>query len=188
MCPIKVQMVSPSDAEELLEIYRPYVAKTAISFEYTVPSVSEFQGRICHTLERFPYLKAVDEGKILGYAYASPFKERAAYSWAVETSIYVAQEKRRAGVGTALYRVLEEILARQHVTNVNACIVYPHPESIAFHERHGYRMVAHFTKCGYKLGAWHDMVWMEKLLALHPEKPQPVIPITQLDVSNLLDD
>ena len=68
------------------------------------------------------------------------------------------------GVGTALYQTLERILKRQNITNVNACIVYPHPESVGFHERFGYRTVAHFTKCGYKLGAWHDMIWMEKYL------------------------
>ena len=187
MCPIKVQMASPLDAEELLAIYCPYVEKTAISFECTVPSVLEFQSRICHTLEQFPYLKAVDGGKILGYAYASPFKERAAYSWAVETSIYVAQEKRRAGVGTALYRVLEEILARQHVTNVNACIAcvdgadpYLANDSVYFHERMGYRLVGRFVKCGYKFNRWYDMVWMEKHIGVHRENQPAVRPFGEV--------
>ncbi len=182
---IKIQMASEADAQELLEIYRPYVEKTAISFEYTVPPVTEFQNRIRSTLKQFPYLKAVCEGKIAGYAYASPFKQRAAYGWAVETSIYVRQDARGHGIGAALYRVLEEILRRQHVINVNACIVYPHPESIRFHERLGYRTVAHFTKCGYKHNAWHDMVWMEKFLSPHPDMPQPVIPVSQLDLTDL---
>ena len=187
MCTFKIQMASPSDAAELLAIYRPYVETTAVSFECAAPSVSEFRGRIAHTLEKYPYLKAVRAGKILGYAYVSPFKPRAAYDWSVETSIYVAQEERSHGVGEALYRVLEEILRRQNITNVNACIVYPYPESIGFHEHLGYHMAAHFTKCGYKLGQWRDMVWMEKLLGEHPAAPQPVVPVSQLDLSDLFE-
>lgn len=100
---------------------------------------------------------------------------------------YVAQEERSHGVGEALYRVLEEILRRQNITNVNACIVYPYPESIGFHEHLGYHMAAHFTKCGYKLGQWRDMVWMEKLLGEHPAAPQPVVPVSQLDLSDLFE-
>ena len=187
MCGIKIQMVSESDAEALLALYRPYVEKTAITFEYEAPSPAEFRTRIRQTLTRFPYLKAVCSGEILGYAYASPFKARTAYDWAVETSIYVKHGAHGRGVGTALYQTLENILKRQNITNANACIVYPHPESVHFHERLGYRSVAHFTKCGYKLDAWRDMVWMEKLLSPHPKKPKSVIPITELDVSDLLD-
>lgn len=111
---------------------------------------------------------------------------RAAYAWAVETSIYVKCGAHGRGVGAALYQTLEEILKRQNITNVNACIVYPHPESVGFHERFGYRTVAHFTKCGYKRGAWHDMVWMEKILTPHPDKPLPVVPVIELDVSDLI--
>lgn len=187
MCSIKIQMASESDAEELLALYRPYVENTAVTFEYEVPSPAEFRARIRQTLTRFPYLKAVCGGEILGYAYASPFKMRAAYAWAVETSIYVKRGAHRRGVGTALYQTLEQILKRQNITNVNACIVYPHPESVGFHERFGYRTVAHFTKCGYKLGAWHDMIWMEKILTPHPDKPLSVLPVTELDVSDLIE-
>jgi phosphinothricin acetyltransferase len=179
---VTIRMAAPEDAASLLAIYRPYVEKTAITFEYEVPSVEEFAGRIRHVLTRFPYLAAEKDGKLLGYAYVSPFKERAAYDWAVETSIYVAEDARGCGTGSLLYRTLEEILKAQNITNLNACITYPHPESISFHERFGYKTVAHFTKCGYKLDTWWDMVWMEKMLSNHPEKPQPVIPVTQLEL------
>ena len=91
-------------------------------------------------------------------------RERAAYDWAVETSIYVSEGARRTGAGSLLYEALEDYLKRQNVINVNACIAYPNPGSIAFHEKYGYRTVGHFTKCGYKLGQWWDMVWMEKML------------------------
>ena len=178
---MRIRMAGPEDAGPLLSIYAPYVEKTPITFEYKVPSPEEFHKRIEHTLEKYPYLAAVDEdGRILGYAYAGPFKGRAAYDWAVETSIYVQEGLRGHGIGTGLYQALEDILKKQHIINMNACITYPNPQSIAFHEKAGYHRAAHFTKCGYKLGKWHDMIWMEKMLVEHPACPQPVVPLKQL--------
>ena len=88
---MEIRLAEPEDAEELLAIYAPYVEETAITFEYTVPSLAEFQERIRYTRERYPYLVAVSTEGIVGYAYAGPFKGRRAYDWAVETSIYVAR-------------------------------------------------------------------------------------------------
>ena len=178
--PLTIRTASVSDAPALLSIYAPYVEKTAVTFEYTVPSPEEFQTRVAHTLDRYPYLVAERNREIIGYAYASAFKERAAYDWAVETSVYVSEDARRTGAGSILYKALENYLKRQNVINVNACIAYPNPGSIAFHEKHGYRIVGHFTKCGYKLGQWWDMVWMEKMLGPHPEQPEPFIPAGRL--------
>lgn len=177
---IHIRLACPEDAENLLAVYAPYVEHTAITFEYVVPTVEEFRQRISHTLERFPYLAAEADGKIVGYAYASPFKTRAAYDWAVETSIYVDQAEKGRGIGKMLYQNLEELLKKQHIINVNACITYPNSDSIAFHEALGYKTVAHFTKCGYKLGQWHDMIWMEKMVSPHPEQPKRVIPFSEL--------
>lgn len=178
---VKIRMATVQDAKVLLEIYKPYVEKTVISFEYDVPSEEEFAGRIANTLKRYPYLVAEKEGKILGYAYVSPFKTRAAYDWSVETTIYLSEESKGLGIGTKLYMALEKILVKQNIINVNACIAYANPESIAFHEKLGYKTVAHFTKCGYKLGQWQDMIWMEKILKEHPTKPEAIIPIGELD-------
>ncbi|ABX40674.1 GNAT family N-acetyltransferase [Lachnoclostridium phytofermentans] len=175
-----IRMATILDAPKLLEIYAPYVRETAITFEYTVPTVQEFESRIAKILTRYPYLVAEKEGEILGYAYVSSFKERAAYDWAVETTIYINQNQRGSGVGKRLYLKLEEIVKRQNIINMNACIAYPNPGSIAFHEHLGYKTVAHFTKCGYKLDRWYDMIWMEKILEEHPEKPKEFIPINKL--------
>ena len=177
---LSVRPAVMADAAPLLAIYAPYVLNSAITFEYVVPSQEEFAARIQHTLKRYPYLVAENEGELLGYAYASAFKERAAYDWSVETSIYVRQDLHRGGIGKALYLALEEALKSQHIINVNACIAYPNPESIAFHEHLGYKTVAHFTQCGYKHGQWYDMVWMEKMLADHPANPKPVIAFSEL--------
>ena len=118
--------VSPADTAELLAIYAPYVRDTAISFEYEVPSLSAFRQRIETISARFPYLKAVDaQGHILGYAYASSFKNRKAYDWSVELSIYIRQDKRRGGLGRALYEALEASLRRMGILNLNVCIAVP---------------------------------------------------------------
>ena len=178
---VKIQVASVEDAEELLAIYAPYVEKTAITFEYEVPSVEEFKGRIAHVLQRFPYLKAVEDGKILGYAYVSPFKERAAYGWSVETSIYVDENVKHKGVGRKLHEVLEAVLKEQGILNMEACIGYPEVEdeyldknSVNFHAHMGYRMIGEFKKCGYKFDRWYNMVWMEKLLNPEVKHPKPI--------------
>lgn len=177
---IVIRMASQADAEEILAIYAPYVTQTAITFEYEIPLIEEFRGRMRNTLAKYPYLVAEAEGEILGYAYASAFKGRPAYDWSVETSIYVKQDRHGMGIGKSLYAALEDWLKRQHIINVNACIAYPNPESEKFHEKLGYKTVAHFTKCGYKMGCWYDMIWMEKMLGEHPKEPEKVIPVSQL--------
>lgn len=173
---VTIRAARPEDGPALLEIYRPYVENTAITFEYDVPTAEEFTRRVKNTLAAYPYLAAQRDGELLGYAYASPFKERAAYRWSVETSIYVKQGFHGLGLGKALYAALEEALERQNIQNLNACIAYPNPESIAFHESLGYRTVAHFHKCGFKQGVWWDMVWMEKFIGDHGSQPKGFIP------------
>lgn len=177
---ITIRIVRESDTEELLAIYAPYVSETAITFEYTVPTIEEFRDRIRKTLAKYPYLVAVQDAEILGYAYASEFKNRAAYDWAVETTIYVKQDSRKSGVGKKLYQALEEVLKQQHICNLYACIAYPNPGSIGFHEHLGYQTIGHFSKCGYKLETWYDMIWMEKMIAAHGIKPEPFIRIGDL--------
>ena len=177
---MNIRIASPSDAPALVGIYAPYVQNTAITFEYEVPTAEEFAERIRHTLEKYPYLAAEEAGEILGYAYASAFKGRAAYDWSVETSIYIRQDARRKGLGSALHRALADLLRAQHICNLCACIAYPNPASITFHQRMGYKLTAHFHRSGYKLGEWHDMVWMERELCPHTVPPLPFIPFLQL--------
>lgn len=171
---MNVRDVQIQDAEALLAIYAPYVELTAITFEYDVPTVDEFRRRITDISKRYPWLVAEDNGRIVGYAYASAFKERAAYQWAVETSIYVDRNERGKGTGKLLHEALEETLRERGILNMNACIAYTDKEdefltldSVRFHERLGYSKVAHFHQCGRKFGRWYDMVWMEKLIGEH---------------------
>ena len=184
---IRIRTASVEDAEELLAIYKPYVEKTAISFEYDVPEVSEFRRRIAHTLEKYPYLAAERDGELLGYAYMGPFVGRAAYDWAAEVSIYVKEDKRKLGVGKCLYQALEAVAKAQNILNLNVYIGYPDQDdeyltknSVQYHGHMGYQMVGKFHNCGYKFGRWYHMVWMEKLIGVHVDRPDAVIPFPQL--------
>lgn len=151
---------SLSDAPALRAIYAPYVEKTAITFECTVPDVEEFAARMRATLRRYPYLVAVRGGEIVGYAYAGAFGERAAYAWAAEVSIYLREDQRRQGIGRRLYAALEALLRAQHVQTLYACIAYPDgaddvhltKNSAQFHAHIGYQLVGEFSRCGYKFG------------------------------------
>ena len=175
---MKIRLAVPEDAERLLEIYKPYVTDTAVSFEYDVPSVDDFRSRIENTLAAYPYLVAEVDGVIAGYAYAGPFIRRPAYDWSAEASIYLDMDMKGQGIGSALYAKLEEILSRQNVLNVNACIAYIEEEdeyltnaSMYFHEACGYRLVGTFTNSGCKFGRWYHMIWMEKLIGDHVSDP-----------------
>ena len=178
---ILLRTARPSDAARLVEIYAPYVTDTAITFEYEVPSVEEFRSRIEKTLEKYPYIVAEQNGRILGYTYASAFARRAAYNWSVELSIYLDMEIRRQGIGGRLYQAMEEILKEMHILNMNACISWPKAEdeyltknSVQFHEHMGFRLAGELHDSGYKFGRWYNVVWMEKMIGDHPENPKPV--------------
>ena len=178
---MKIRIAKPEDAKELLNIYKYYVENTTITFEYETPTVEEFENRIKNTLIKYPYIVAEENNKIYGYAYASSFKERRAYDWCVETSIYVKANNSRSGIGTLLYTELEKILKLQNIINLNACIAYPNKRSENFHKKFGYKTVAHFTKCGYKLGQWSDMIWMEKFIGEHVSNPKEVTFFSELN-------
>lgn len=189
---IQVRTATVEDARELLDIYAPYVEKTAITFEYEVPGLEEFQDRMRNILKRYPYLVAEQENEILGYAYTHTFHERAAYDWAVETTIYVKENLCKMGIGKLLYQTLEEISQAQNILNLNACIAYPETEdahltknSVQFHEHMGYETVGKFHKCGYKFGTWYHMVWMEKIIGEHRAAPAPIIPFPELKFAGL---
>lgn len=178
---MKIERVTEADAKELVSIYAPYVLNTAVSFETEVPSVEEFEKRIREISSKYPYIKAVEDGMILGYAYADAFKWRAAYDWSVETTIYLREDQKRKGIGKILYKSLEESLRGMGILNMNACIAYPKEEdsrlsmdSPLFHEKLGFSLVGRFHHSGCKFGCWYDMIWMEKMLGEHKENPNPV--------------
>ena len=184
---VTIRPAVPEDAPALLAIYAPYVRETAVTFEYEIPTPEEFAGRIRRTLERYPYLTAQSGDEVLGYVCAGAFKERAAYDWSVETTIYLRQDQRGRRLGRRLYGALEALLTAQNVLNCNACIALPQVEdetltlaSLRFHQRLGYTPAGQFHQCGYKFGRWYHMVWMEKFLGAHSLPPAPFLPFPQL--------
>ncbi len=188
---IEIKAAKPENAAELLAIYKYYVENTAITFEIQTPTLEEFTARIEKTLKKYPYIVAVLDGKILGYAYAGPFKGRAAYDWAIETSIYVQKECRKMGIGRILLQKLEEILAKQNILNAYACITYADIEdeyltraSVYFHEKMNYRMAGIFNNCGYKFNRWYSMCWMEKMLGEHKQNQPKVIEFNENMIKN----
>lgn len=166
-----VRKANLEDAARLLEIYAYYVEHTAISFEYEVPTLQEFQDRMKTTMEKYPYLVIEMDGVVRGYAYAGPFVGRDAYRWSCETTIYLAPHVRKRGLGKILYGALEEQLREMGIRNLYACIGYPEEEdeyltrnSAEFHAHLGFSVAGRFQNCGYKFGQWYHMIWMEKII------------------------
>ncbi len=186
--PVTVRVATPDDAASLVAIYRPYVERTAITFEYMVPTAEDFRQRIAHVLESHPYLVAEDaDGQAVGYAYAAMLKGREAYRWAAELSVYLAPAARGLGIGTMLYEAMTDLLRTQNVTNLYACITHAETEdevhdnsSERFHRKLGFEKIAHFHRCGYKFQRWWDVVWMEKYIAAHELQQPPFIPFSEL--------
>lgn len=154
----------PEDAAELLAIYTPFVTDTTVTFELEVPSLEEFSRRVERTSARYAYLVAEDteSGTLAGYAYNSSFRSRPAYDFASEISIYLAPVHQRCGLGSHLLKELERRMREQGMRMSEACITSDNVGSIAFHERHGYRICGEHHTCGYKLGRWLSVTWMEK--------------------------
>ncbi len=178
---VTVRDASIEDAERILEIYAYYVTNTAISFEYEVPALKEFQNRIENTLRYYPYLVVEKNGIIQGYAYAGPFVGRAAYDWSCELTVYLDHASRKRGLGRKIYEALEERLRDMGILNLYACIGYPEQEdeylnknSADFHAHLGFTKVGEFHNCGYKFGRWYNMIWMEKIIGEHGAGQMPV--------------
>lgn len=167
----KIRFATPADAPAVHEIYGPFCEDSPISFETERPAVAEIERRIRNIIERFPWLICENESEVLGYAYAGPHRERAAYRWSVDVAIYISGNYRGRGVGTALYTVLFELLRILGYFKAYAGITLPNPASVRLHQRVGFELVGIFKQVGYKSGAWHDVSWWA--LALQPTERPP---------------
>ncbi len=178
---MKIRTASVRDAAELLNIYAQYIG-TNITFEYELPSLAEFSERIPDTLKTYPYLAAVGDGRICGYAYAHRIQSREAYQWGAELSIYLDRSGTGRGLGTLLYTRLIELLREQGVRSVYGCVTTPNPASERLHEKLGFERIGLFRHAGFKNGAWHDITWFGKDIAAH-DSPKPLIPFPELKIS-----
>ena len=168
---MKVRDGLPEDAEACALIYAPYVRDTAVSFETEVPSTDEMRRRIVAALDTHAWLVLVDDGRIAGYAYGSPFLSRNAYRWTCEVSVYVESGRRRTGAGRALYDALFVRLQERGFRMLVAGMTLPNDASAGLHRALGFEPVGTYRRIGWKHGAWHDVARLQLELASTEEPP-----------------
>jgi L-amino acid N-acyltransferase YncA len=179
----RIRLAAEDDAEQVLAIYAPFCLNTPVSFETEPPTPAEMRRRIEKMSASFPWLVYEQEGRILGYAYASPHRERAAYRWSADVSAYISEGFRRKGLGRALYTSLLELLRLQGYYNALAGITVPNPSSVGLHESVGFRPLGIYTGIGYKCGAWHDVGWWQLALRERDGEPAPTRPLPAIQAS-----
>lgn len=182
---VKIRLAEPGDAREMLGIYAPFIENTSVTFETIVPSADDFGERINRYMEKAPWLVLVADNELAGYAYASLYRERTAYQWSMECSVYIKEGWQQKGVANVLYDTLFSILQRQGFRNVYAVINLPNERSVAFHERMGFVWFATYEQVGYKLGQWKNVGWWRKILNPFSEAPDPPVMFRDLDKSFL---
>jgi phosphinothricin acetyltransferase len=166
-----VRPASAEDARACAAIYAPYVIDTAITFELEPPSTQQMAERIAAASASHAWLVLEDEGRVVGYAYGSPFHARPAYRWACEVSVYVEHGRRRTGGGRALYEALFARLAERGFRTAAAGMTLPNEASVALHRALGFQTVGVYRRIGFKHGSWHDVAWSQRTLARGDDPP-----------------
>jgi phosphinothricin acetyltransferase len=171
-----VRVASPADAAAIAKIYAPFVLNTAVSFETSPPDEKEMSDRITKVMQMYPWLVAEAPDGVAGYAYASCHRDRSAYQWGVNVTVYLDPNYHRKGIGRQLYQKLFEILRTQGFTNAFAGIALPNDASIGLHRAMGFELVGVYKKVGFKLGKWHDTSWWQ--LSLGSDLNPPSDPVS----------
>lgn len=177
----RIRLATVNDAEQVLKVYTPYVLQTASTFEYEVPTVDEFRGRIVKISARYPYLVCECNGEIIGYAYGSTHRERMGYSWCAETTVYLSAAHHRRGIARVLYNALFALMKEQGYKSIYVSILSTNVGSLAFHRAMGFEDIGMFTNIGYKLGSWHSNIWMQLFLDEHGIEPPLPVAFTAID-------
>jgi phosphinothricin acetyltransferase len=175
-----IRLATTNDADAVLAIYAPVVRDTAISFEYHVPTAADMEARIANVLLQRPWLVYEWKGEVLGYVYASTFRDRLAYQWGTEVTVYIRADVRGRGLGRALYTALFEVLKLQGFCTVVAGATLPNAATERLHERMGFRLIGVYPAAGYKLGRWHDVVFWYLHLQPNPAQPQEPLRLRQV--------
>jgi L-amino acid N-acyltransferase YncA len=181
---VEVRLARADDAPAIAAIYEPIVRDTAISFELVPPSADEMGRRLEEDMPTHPWLVAVNEG-VVGYAYAHPFSERAAYAWSVSSSIYVDDAWKGQGVGRQLYGALFRLVEHQGFRRAIAGITLPNPASQRLHESFGFEAMGVYERVGWKLGAWHDVLMLQRPIGSSRSTPQPPESVERIDPATL---
>jgi phosphinothricin acetyltransferase len=178
---VQVRVANASDARQILEIYTPYILGSAFTFETEVPSEAEFKERMQKYLHARPWLVCTLDGSVICYVYASGHRERAAYQWCCESSVYTKKDFQGMGIGRELYKVLFLILKMQGYRNIYAGITLPNEPSIKLHEKCGFTHFATYDNIGYKLGEWKNVGWWKLSVNHYDRKPSPPIAFGEMD-------
>jgi phosphinothricin acetyltransferase len=185
MSSARIRLAKEEDANEILAIYSPYIINTSFTFETGVPTEQEFKERIRNYLQTYPWLVSEINNEIAGYAYAARHRERVAYQWCVESSIYIKDDYQHSGIAQALYSALIEILKKQGFMNVYGVINLPNDKSVRFHEKIGFNWFATYEKVGFKLGQWKNVGWWKLQANEYIDEPPAPIKLPQIDAGFL---
>jgi L-amino acid N-acyltransferase YncA len=172
-----IRLITTKDTEAALNVYAPYVLHTAATFEYEVPTVEEFKKKIEKITSQYPWLVCECDGEIVGYAYGSMHRDRTAYRWSPEATVYMNEDFHRKGIARILYTVLFEIMKMQGYYSVYAGVLATNTKSVEFHRAMGFEDIGLFKNIGYKLGEWHTNLWLQYFLQEHKLNPHLPIPI-----------
>lgn len=175
-----IRIAHADDAAAIHDIYTPSVLRGVETFETALPGVAAMQERIMTRLQRYPWLVWEEAGRVLAYAYASRFRERAAYDWIAETSIYVHADARRRGIARRLYGTLLDAMRLQGLNQAVGVITLPGESSVAMHDALGFTPAGVWHSSGYKLGAWWDVGVWQKELRIPENPPRPVVWFAEL--------
>lgn len=160
-----IRLAHADDAAAIASIYNHYVATTTISFEEDPVSIGEMEQRVQDVGARLPWYVYERDGAVVGYAYATPWRARSAYRYSVESTVYVAPDCSRQGIGAQLYRALIEDLRARGIQVILGGIAQPNLASVRLHESLGFEKVAHFKRVGMKFEQWVDVGYWELELA-----------------------
>jgi phosphinothricin acetyltransferase len=177
---LALRLATPADGAAVARIYAPFVTGSVVSFEATPPTPDEMAARIERVVARTPWIVAEVDGVVRAYAYGARHRERAAYDWTVETTVYVDESFAGRGLGRAAMEALLRILRLQGAHLVVAGVTLPNPASVRLHLALGYRHVGEFEAIGYKFGAWHGVDWYAMELGPRPDDPAPLVPLPEL--------
>ncbi len=180
-----IRFVKEEDIPSILEIYEPYVNTTSITFECSVPSLESFHKKVSKISTFYPFLVCEFDNSVIGYAYANRIREREAYDWDVELSIYLDQNYSNLGVGKILYNTLLDVLKLQNIYNAYGVITLPNEASVKLHKKLGFKEIGVFHDTGFKFNKWHDVIWFEKTIQQLQTPPEKIKPLTSVDKKDI---
>jgi len=182
---VEVRLAARTDANEILKIYAPSILDAAISFETEVPSIDEMRKRIETILQTYPWIVCVVDGKIVGYVYGSKYRDREAYQWSCECTVYIHGQYKGKGLGKELYGLLFQLLKLQGFRTVYAVVTLPNEGSVNLHEKCGFEKFAVYENVGYKFGQWHSVGWWKLRLNDFTTAPPPPLKLSELDAETI---